>query len=264
MRRKGELIHHIKPQLQSKTKIRRAGIKSGKGTHHQPKINPPPEAKLNREKGVQRHLQKAKSQSLRSSYRTYSSVTAPVMPEDSQQTVEDEASVEPTSERADDQTQQSSQPTTSATVPGALTHRLDRLDTAERTDRRRPSDYGELAGATRQAFIQVDEKLKSMNSQIQQIQNLIKSMEEKGVLDEDQHFFQSLLPSVRKLDHVSKIDFKMKVPATLKELLNTQSMPNPQNAQTSAFQYVAHPHMCAHRVPLQIPLNKYLIHQLLL
>lgn len=98
------------------------------------------------------------------------------MPEDSQQTVEDEASVEPTSERADDQTQQSSQPTTSATVPGALTHRLDRLGTAERTGRRRSSDYGELAGATQETFIQVDEKLKSMNSQIQ---NLIKSMEEK-------------------------------------------------------------------------------------
>lgn len=107
---------------------------------------------------------------------TYSSVSAPVMPEDSQQTVEDEASVEPTSGGADERTRRSSRPTACAAVPGALAHGLDRLGTAERTGRRRSSDYGELAGATQETFIQVDEKLKSMNSQIQ---NLIKSMEEK-------------------------------------------------------------------------------------
>lgn len=90
-------------------------------------------------------------------------------------------------------------------------------------------------------------------------------------MDEDQHFFQSLLSSVRKLDHVSKIDFKMKVLATLKELLTTQSTPNPQNAQTSAFQYVATavtrpPSYVCTQSSLHIPLNtaKYLIHQLLL
>lgn len=70
------------------------------------------------------------------------------MQEENQPTVEDDASLDRNDEREDDQTQQSSQPTTSATVPGALTHRMDRLGTAERTGRWQNGDYAELAQAT--------------------------------------------------------------------------------------------------------------------
>lgn len=100
-------------------------------------------------------------------------------------------------QRSEENTQQSSQQTTVATVPGSLTQRLDRLTAAEPAGRRRSSHYAELAGATRDTFHDLNQKLKCLNSEMLLMSNTVKALEEKGNLDEDQLFFQSLLQSVR-------------------------------------------------------------------